>query len=86
MSIDVSRPQLSVEHSPVRDTPELVPDLVEADLIEALRPRLADVVPEHEVAQRVHDAFRSLGAVRVTTYLPILVERRVRQSVRGLVS
>jgi hypothetical protein len=83
MTIDVSRPQLSVEHAPAEAASELVPDLVEADLVAALRPRLADVVPEHEVAQRVHDAFRSLGAVRVTTYLPILVERRVRQGVRS---
>ncbi len=83
MTVDVSRPQLSVEPSPVLDAPELVPDLVEADLLAALRPRLADVVPEHEVERRVHDAFVSLGPVRVTTYLPILVERRVRQGVRA---
>lgn len=70
MSIDVSRPALSVEHSP---------DEVEADLLSALRPRLTGVVPEADVERLVHEAFVALTPVRVTTYLPILVERRVRQ-------
>jgi hypothetical protein len=70
MSIDVSRPALSVEHSS---------DEVEADLLSALRPRLTGVVPEGDVERLVHEAVVALTPVRVTTYLPILVERRVRQ-------
>jgi hypothetical protein len=83
MSIDVTRPPLSVEHSPYDDRPVLVPDDVEPDLLAALRPRLVDVLPEQEVDQRVHEALVDLGPVRVTTYLPILVERRVRAQLRA---
>jgi hypothetical protein len=73
MTLHVSRPELSVE---------LAPDVVEADLLSALRPRLTGVVPEGDVERLVHEAYAALGPVRVTTYLPILVERRVRQAAR----
>ena len=83
MSIDVTRPPLAVEHPPVADRPVLGPDEVEPDLLAALRPRLVDVLPEQEVDQRVHEARVALGPVRVTTYLPILVERQVRAQLRA---
>ena len=88
MTIDVSRPALSVEHvtapdgTPYADRmPHVVPD--EADVVTSLRPRLTDVVPEQDVERVVHDALVALGPVRVTTYLPILVERQVRQTLRA---
>jgi hypothetical protein len=93
MTIDVSRSVLSVEparaprgagHHPApasADLPVVVPD--EAGVVASLRPRLADVVPEQDVERVVHDALVALGPVRVTTYLPILVERRVRQALRA---
>ena len=52
------------------------------ELVAALRPRLADAVGHAEVDRLVREARAALGPVRVTTYLPILVERRVRQRVR----
>jgi hypothetical protein len=51
------------------------------ELVAALRPRLVDTVGP-EVDRLVREARADLGPVRVTTYLPILVERRVRQAVR----
>jgi hypothetical protein len=52
------------------------------ELVAALRPRLADEVGLAEVDRLVREARADLGPVRVTTYLPILIERRVRQQVR----
>jgi hypothetical protein len=83
MTIDVTRPPLSLEHPSAADRPEPVPLEVETELLATLRPRLVDVLPEQELAQRVHDALAALGPVRVTTYLPILVERRVRAQLRA---
>jgi hypothetical protein len=82
MTIDLTRPTLTVEHGPRADALGPAAEVVEADLLAALRPRLVDVLPEDEVDQRVHDALVALGPVRVTTYLPILVERRVRAQLR----
>jgi hypothetical protein len=53
-----------------------------AELVDALRPRLADAVGHAEVDRLVRQAIADLGPVRVTTYLPILVERRVLQRAR----
>jgi hypothetical protein len=52
------------------------------DLVASLRPRLVDAVGAAEVDRLIREALADLGAVRVTTYLPILIERRVRQQVR----
>ena len=52
------------------------------ELVASLRPRLADEVGHEEVDRLVREARAHLGAVRVTTYLPILIERLVRQRVR----
>jgi hypothetical protein len=46
-------------------------------LVSSLRPRLPGVAPEG-LPGLVRTALDALGEVRVTTYLPILVERRVR--------
>jgi hypothetical protein len=53
-----------------------------SELVASLRPRLADAVGHEEVDRLVREARAHLGAVRVTTYLPILIERLVRQRVR----
>jgi hypothetical protein len=52
------------------------------ELVAALRPRLVDAVGPGDVDRLVREARASLGPVRVTTYLPILIERQVRQRVR----
>ena len=51
------------------------------ELLETLRPRLADLAAQADVDALVRMAYSELGPVRVTTYLPIIVERRVRQLV-----
>ena len=53
------------------------------ELVASLRPRLADAVGHEQVDRLVREARAALGPVRVTTYLPILVERRVRQLARS---
>jgi hypothetical protein len=72
MTIDV-RPQASTAKSAEAEVD---------DLVAALRPRLADEVGHAEVDRLVREARADLGEVRVTTYLPILIERRVRARVR----
>ena len=56
-------------------------DLV-VDLVTALQPRLPDL-PEDVLRRKVETAMQELGEVRVTTYLPILVERKVREELRN---
>ncbi|MGZ4616113.1 MAG: three-helix bundle dimerization domain-containing protein [Actinomycetes bacterium] len=66
-----------------REHADAAPATVEVDdLVAVLRPRLAGVVPEGDAARLVREAYAELGPVRVTTYLHILIERRVRQRVR----
>ncbi len=84
MSSDVLPPAVAVSPAvtlPARPMNEpVVPEVDE--LIASLRPRLADTVGDAHVDRLVREALADLGAVRVTTYLPILIERRVRQRVR----
>ena len=55
-------------------------DLV-VDVVQALQPRLKDL-PEDSLRRMVQSALDGMGDVRVTTYLPILVERKVRDDLR----
>ena len=71
MAVD-TRPQVQVEEPR---------DLV-VDVVQALQPRLADL-SEDSLRRMVETAIQELGEVRVTTYLPILVERRVREDLRS---
>jgi hypothetical protein len=81
MTIDLSPPtERSVEPAPGAVT--LAEGPVEADVLASVRQRLLDV-PEQDVERLVHEALVAIGPVRVTTYLPILVERRVRQGLRA---
>lgn len=62
--------------------PAPVLSLVESDpvpdLVDSLRARI-EGVSEARLAELVRAAVDGLGEVRVTTYLPVLVERRVRE-------
>jgi hypothetical protein len=55
-------------------------DLV-VEVVDALQPRLQEVAPD-SLRGMVASALGELGEVRVTTYLPIIVERRVREQIR----
>ncbi len=55
-------------------------DLV-VDVVQALQPRLKDL-PEESLRRMVQSALDGMGDVRVTTYLPILIERKVRDDLR----
>jgi hypothetical protein len=74
MTVELTRPVPTVT---IVETSEV------DDLVAGLRPRLAGVVPDGDVDRVVREAVAELGPVRVTTYLPILVERRVRQRARS---
>lgn len=52
------------------------------DLVAALLPRLDGVGSPDDIERLVREAYAELGQVRVTTYVPILVERRIRQQLR----
>ena len=52
------------------------------DLVNRLRPRLTGLSPA-ELPGAVRTAVDELGPVRVTTFLPILVERRIRDRMAG---
>jgi hypothetical protein len=66
---------MTVQAHPER--PVVLQDDLVADLVTSLRPRLTSV-PEEGLPELVRTALHELGEVRVTTYLPILVERRLR--------
>jgi len=55
-------------------------DLV-VEVVDALQPRLPEVAPD-ALRAMVATVLGELGEVRVTTYLPIIVERRVREQLR----
>ena len=62
------------------EKPVVEPDTL-TDLLDTLRPRLTGL-PESSLRELVSTALHDFGDVRVTTYLPILVERRVREELR----
>lgn len=51
------------------------------EVVESVRPRLADIQGE-DVDRLIDDALDRLLPANVTTYLPILVERQVREQLR----
>jgi hypothetical protein len=51
------------------------------ELVDSVRPRLADVAAGQDVDRLINDALDELTPATVTTYLPILVERRVRDRI-----
>lgn len=74
--------QPHLEHSSPLTEPAPVLALVPPDpvpeLVDSLRARI-EGVSETRLADLVREAVEGLGEVRVTTYLPVLVERRVRE-------
>jgi hypothetical protein len=85
MSVDVRRPESSGAFSPASSQlPAVPPATLEVDeLVATLRPRLEGVAVSSEVERLVRTAYAELGPVTVTTYLPILIERRIRQQLRS---
>jgi len=48
------------------------------EVVESVRPRLADVSRGQDIEAMINAALDDLTPATVTTYLPILVERQVR--------
>jgi hypothetical protein len=48
------------------------------EVVDSVRPRLADLAAGRDVDAMINEALDELTPATVTTYLPILVERRVR--------
>jgi hypothetical protein len=64
--------------------PGVEPAVERLEVAESVRPRLADVAAPQEVDRLIDEALDRLLPANVTTYLPILVERRVRDQLRHL--
>jgi hypothetical protein len=54
------------------------PGLDRLEVVDSVRPRLADLAAGRDVDAMINEALDELTPATVTTYLPILVERRVR--------
>jgi hypothetical protein len=54
------------------------PGLDRLEVVDSVRPRLADLATGRDLDAMINAALDELAPVKVTTYLPILVERRVR--------
>jgi hypothetical protein len=68
-------------HPGVETASSTQPDRLE--VVESVRPRLADLAGRPDLDRLLDEALdRLLPAARVTTYLPILVERDVRDHLR----
>ena len=52
------------------------------EVVQSLRPRLSDVAADADVERLIGEAFDELTPAKVTTFLPILVERKVRDRLR----
>jgi hypothetical protein len=62
--------------------PGVEPSADRLEVVESVRPRLADVAAPQDVDRLIDEALDRLLPVTVATYLPILVERQVRESLR----
>lgn len=62
--------------------PGVEPSVERLEVVESVRPRLADLAAPQDVDRLIDEALDRLLPVNVTTYLPILVERQVRDSLR----
>jgi hypothetical protein len=52
------------------------------ELVASLRPRLDGVAPADDIERLVRETYAAMSPVRVTTYMPILVERRIKDQLR----
>ena len=64
--------------------PGVEPSVERLEVVETVRPRLADLAEPQQVDRLIVEALDRLLPANVTTYLPILVERRVREQLRQL--
>ncbi len=62
--------------------PGVEPSVERLEVVESVRPRLADVSTLNDVDRLIEEALDRLLPANVTTYLPILVERQVRDQLR----
>lgn len=62
--------------------PGVEPTADRLEVVESVRPRLQGVASDQDVDRLIDEALDRLLPVNVTTYLPILVERQVRDSLR----
>ena len=62
--------------------PGVEPTADRLEVVESVRPRLQGVASDQDVDRLIDEALDRLLPVNVTTYLPILVERHVRDSLR----
>jgi hypothetical protein len=64
--------------------PGIEPSVARLEVVESVRPRLVGIAAPQDVDRLIDEALDRLLPVNVTTYLPILVERRVRDQLRHL--
>ena len=64
--------------------PGIEPATDRLEVVESVRPRLAGAAAPQDVDRLIDEALDGLLPANVTTYLPILVERRVREQIRHL--
>ena len=58
------------------------PSVARLEVVESVRPRLVGIAAPQDVDRLIDEALDRLLPANVTTYLPILVERRVRDRVQ----
>lgn len=55
------------------------PAVERLEVVESVRPRLSDIADGRNIDDLIHTALDELTPANVTTFLPILVERKVRE-------
>ena len=62
--------------------PGVEPSVERLEVVASVRPRLTDVESAADVDRLIDEALDELTPAAVSTYLPILVERRVRDRIQ----
>jgi hypothetical protein len=62
--------------------PGVEPNTDRLEVLESVRPRLSELGDAAAVDRAIDEALDELFPANVTTYLPILVERKVRERLR----
>jgi hypothetical protein len=62
--------------------PGVEPSTERLEVVESVRPRLSELGDPAAVDRAIDEALDELFPANVTTYLPILVERKVRERLR----
>jgi hypothetical protein len=66
-------------HDPMLSADVFPTDEMVTELTEALRPRVAPESTVIDLERRVRVTLEKMAPVHVTTFLPVLLERRIRQ-------